>query len=78
MENSSDANPRSCPAKEHDVFAVLDSPHSRAKLVTSAAQVGRFSYALEAVYETIEVNLSLFSSPRVNRIVEDRLEIGFG
>ena len=78
MENSPNANSRPCPAKEYDVFAVFDSPHSSAKPVTFPAEVRRFCYALEAVHETIEVNLSLLSSPFVNRIVEDRLKIGLG
>ena len=39
---------------------------------------GRFCYAVEAIYKTIEVDLGLFFSPSVNRIIEDRLEIGFG
>jgi hypothetical protein len=78
MKNSSDANPRPCPAKEDHMFTVLNSPHPGTKSVTSPTQVGRFSNTLEAVYETIEVNLSLFGTPSVNRIVKNRLEIEFG
>lgn len=78
MENSYDANPGLCPPIKHDVFFVFDSSHSWPKPVTSTAQKGRFCCALESVYKTIEVNLGLFSSPSVHRVIEDRLEIGLG
>jgi hypothetical protein len=78
MKNSSDANPRPCQAKEDNMFAELNSPHSCTKSVTTPTRVGRFSDSLEAVYETIEVNLSLFGAPSVNCIVKDRLEIELG
>lgn len=78
MKNSSDANPRPCSAKEDNMFAILNSPHPATKSVTFSTQVGRLSDTLEAVYETIEVNLGLFGAPSVNRIVKDRLEIEFG
>jgi hypothetical protein len=77
MENSSDANPGLSRAKKYDVFSVFDSPHPKPNLVASPPQCGRFSYAVEAVYESIEINAGLFCSPCVNRIVENRLEIGF-
>ena len=78
MKNSYDANPRSCSAKENNMFAELNSPHPGTKFVTSPTRGRRPSDSREAVYETIEVNLSLFGAPSVHCMVKDRLEIEFG
>ena len=78
MENPYDANRGLRPPIKHHVFFVFDSPHAWPKIVTSTALKGRFRYALEAICKTIEVYLGLLSSPGINCVIEDRLEIGFG